>query len=182
MLFSGAWPCPARSPTAAWPRSCPPSPLWKPRLRMAFRLSWKRLRILRSRSLPRGLSLVSRTSALARAPALLCPRPLPVVLVAPSCSTSVHPRVFPPRALLWPRLTARSPFVATPAPRPLPTALLSHGARQAWPAAPLRVSHVLQPLLPPRPLLGRQVRGVVPQAPLKHGARRATKRSVWREI
>ena len=32
-----------------------------------------------------------------------------------------------------------------------------------------RVSHVLQPLLPPRPLLGRQVRGVVPLAPLKHG-------------
>ena len=36
-------------------------------------------------------------------------------------------------------------------------------------AAPLRVSHVPQLVLPPRPLLGRQVRGVVPQAPLKHG-------------
>ena len=126
------------------------------------------LRKLRSRSLPRGLSLVSRTSVLARAPALLCPRPHPVVLVAPSCSISVAPRVFPSRVLLWPRLTARSRLAATPAPRPLPAALLSHGARQAWPAAPLRVSQVLLPLLPPRPLLGRQVRGAVPQAPLKH--------------
>ena len=79
------------------------------------------------------------------------------------------PRVFPSRALLWPRLIARSPLAATPAPRPLPTALLSHGARDPWLAAPLRVSHVLQPLLQHQPLLGRQVRGVVPQAPLKHG-------------
>ena len=38
-----------------------------------------------------------------------------------------------------------------------------------WLAAPLRVSHEPQPLLPPRPLLGSQVRGDVPQAPLKHG-------------
>ena len=36
------------------------------------------------------------------------------------------PRVFPSRALLWPSLIARSPLAATPAPRPLPTALLSH--------------------------------------------------------
>ena len=86
-----AWPCPARSPSAAWPRSCPLSPRWKPRLRKMFRLSWKRLRNLWSRSLPRGLSLVSRTSVPALAPTLPCPRPLMVVLVAPSCSISVAP-------------------------------------------------------------------------------------------
>ena len=85
------------------------------------------------------------------------------------CSISVAPRVFPSSALPWPRLVARSPPAATPAPRPLPTAVLSHGARQAWLAAPLRVSDEPQPLLPPRPLLGREVRGDVPQAPLKHG-------------
>ena len=58
-------------------------------------------------------------------------------------------------------------------------------ARLAWLAAPPRVSHEPQPLLPPRPLLGRQVRGVVPQAPLKHGnaaVTSTTKRSMWREI
>ena len=144
------------------PRSCPLSPLWQPRLRMMFRLSWKRLLNLWSdpchgacsRALPSPLAL-SRS----------CPRPLLVVLVAPSCSISVAPRVFLSRALLWPPLIARSPLAATPGPRPLPTALLSHGAQLAWLAAPLRVSHVPQPLLPPRPLLG----GVVPQAPLKHG-------------
>ena len=46
-------------------------------------------------------------------------------------------------------------------------------------------SRVPQPLFTPRPLLGRQVRGVVPQAPLKHGiagGTSATKRSMWREI
>ena len=53
-----------------------------------------------------------------RAPALICPRPHLVVFVAPSCSTSVAPRVFPSRALLWPRLTARSPLVATPSIMP----------------------------------------------------------------
>ena len=53
-------------------------------------------------------------------------------------------------------------------------ALLSHGTRLAWLAAPPRVSHEPQPVLPPRPSLGRQVRGVVPQPPLKHGNTRGT--------
>ena len=158
-LGYGRWPCPVRSPSAVWPHSCPPWPPWL--LRMMSGLSWKRLRNLWSRSLPRGLLLASRTSDPARAPALPCPRPLPVVFAAPSCSISVAPRVSLSRALLFPRLIARSPLAATPAPRPLPTGLLSHGAGLAWLAAPLRVSHVPQPLLPPRPLLGRQVRGVV---------------------
>ena len=162
--------CPARSPSAAWPRSCPLSPLWKPRLCVMFRRSWKRLRNLWSRSRPRGLSLVSRTSVPTRAPALSCPRPLPVVLVAPCCSISVAPRVFesrsspvtPPESLglFLPPLLLLGLYH---------TALSSHGARLAWLAAPLRVSQVPQPLLPPRPVLGRQVRSVVPQAPLKHG-------------
>ena len=57
VLGSGAWPSPAWGP---------PSPIWKPRLRMMFKFSWKRLRNLWSRSLPRGLSLVLRTSVPAR--------------------------------------------------------------------------------------------------------------------
>ena len=123
----------------------------------------------RSRSLPRGLRLASphlRPGSRSRSP---CPRPLPVVLTAPSCSISVAPRVFPSRALPWPRLIAWSLLAATPAPRPLPPALSSHGVRLVWLAASHRPSRVLQLLIPPRPLLGRQVRGVVPQAPLKHG-------------
>ena len=51
----------------------------------------------------------------------------------------------------------------------LPPDLSSHGVRLVWLAAPHRASRVLQLLIPPRPLLGTQVRGVVPQAPLKHG-------------
>ena len=154
-------------------------------------LSRRRLRNLRSRSLPRGLQLASRTSGPARTPALHCSMPLPVVLAAPSCSISVAPRIFPSRALPWPRLIVRSPLAATPPPRPLPPALSSHGARLERLAAPHRPSRVLQLLVPPRPLLGREVRGVVPQAPLKHDnaggtkhrrrVRRATKRSMWRE-
>ena len=137
-----------------------------------------------------GLSLVSRTSVPALAPTLPCPRPLMVVLVVPSCSISVAPRVFLSGALLWPRLIAWSPLAATPAPRPLPTALLSHGARLAWLAAPLRVSHVPQPLLPPRPFLRkasqrRRASGAAEARQRRRDkhprVRRATKRSTWRE-
>ena len=80
--------------------------------------SWRRLRILRSRSLPRGLSLVSRTSALARAPALLCPSPPPVVLVAPSCSTGLSvessPVVPPDRSVFFCRHSCSSASAGGP--------------------------------------------------------------------
>ena len=89
-----------------------------------------------------------------------------------------------------PRLIDRSLLAATPAPRPLPPAL--HGAWPAWVEAPLRPSRVLLFLIPPRLMLGRQVKGVVPQAPPKHDSaggikhrrrvRRHTQRSMWREI
>ena len=95
---------------------------------------------------------------------------LRVVLAAPSCSISVAPQFFPSRALSWPRLITRFPLAAILAPRPLPPlALSSHGVRLVWLATPYRASRELQLLVPPCRLLGTQVRGVVPQAPLKHG-------------
>ena len=107
--------------------------------------------------------------------------PLPVVLVAPSYSISVAPLAFQSSAILWPRLIARA---VTPAPRPLPTALLSQGARLAWLAAPLRVSRE------PQPRKASQTRRASAAAEALHRrrdkhrrrVRRATKRSTWREI
>ena len=146
----------SRAESAVWPRSCP--------RQFGSRGCSGCSSSPGSASGTCGVSRLARTSVPARTPAL-SPRPLPVVLVAPSCSISVAPRAFSPVALL----SARFPLAATPAPWPLPTTLLSHGARLAWLAAPLRVSHEPQPLFPTRPLLGRQVRGVVLRAPLKHG-------------
>ena len=79
-LGFGPGPCPVRSPSAVWSHSSPPLPPWEPLLRTMSRLSWRCLRNLWSRSLPRGLPLGSRTSGSARNPSLLptaapgCPR------------------------------------------------------------------------------------------------------------
>ena len=105
------------------------------------RLSWRRLRNLWSRSLPRGL------------PSPRAPAPLAL-----------------PLSLAQGRSRSSSRL---------------HLDRSAWPHGPFRqelsrgpagsLGFLLPPLLllglcliPSRPLLGRQVRGVVPQAPLKH--------------
>ena len=123
-----------------------------------------------SQSLPRGMPLVSRTSVPARAPALPCRRPLPVVLVAPSCPISVAPRVFPSRALPWPRQTARSLLAATPvesrstAGASVPTATVARKTSQRRRASGSAGA--------------RQRR----RDKHRRRARRATKRSMWREI
>ena len=72
-----------------------------------------------------------------------CPRPLEAVFADPFCSISVAPRVFPSRALPWPRLIVRFPTASTP--RLLLPALSSH-VRLARLEAPHRPSRVPQPL------------------------------------
>ena len=71
-------PCLVLSPSVGWPLSLP-WPRWRTPSRMVFSLSWRRLRSLWSRFLLRGLPIALRTSAPARALALLYPRPLPAV-------------------------------------------------------------------------------------------------------
>ena len=171
------WPqsCPALSPSVGWPLP------WK---LLSHRLSWRRLRSPWSRSPPRGLPLASRTP-LPKAPPS---RPRGSILL----NQRGPPRAFPSRALPWLRLTVRFPLAATPAPRLLLPAQSSHGVRLAWPEVPHRPSRALQLQIPPRPMLRRQVRGVVSPGAAearqrrrdKHRrqVRRHTKRSMWREI
>ena len=80
---------------------------------------------------------------------------------------------YPSRAVLRPRLIARFPPTAIPAPRPLLMALSSQGVRLAWPEAPYRPSRALPLLIPPIPPLGRLFRGVL-QAPPNRGNRGGT--------
>ena len=117
-----------------------------------------------SRSLPRGLP-----SPRAPPAPLALPLSLAQGLSQSSSRLTLVQSAWPSGlSVKSPRLIARFRLAAIPAPRPLPPALSSHGVRLVWLAAPLRPSRVLQILVPPRPLLGRQVRGVVPQAPQKH--------------
>ena len=93
--------------------------------------------------------VVRVTGAGALAP--FSPRPLPVVLAAPSCSASVVPTGLScPAAPPDPSVSS-----VTPVPRPLLMALLRHGARLARPRGPHRPSLALQLLTPVRPPLAK---------------------------
>ena len=114
------------------------------------------------------------------------------VLAAPSCSISVAPRVFPSRDLPWPRLIARFPLAATPAPRPLPPALSSHGVRLGVARSPAprepRAAASDPTASAARKASQRRRASGAPEARQrrrdKHRrrVRRATKLSMWREI
>ena len=77
--------------------------------------------------------------------ALVCSRPLPVVLAAPSCSTRAAPRVFPSRAVLWSRLTAPLPSCrhscsSASATGPVESRSAAGVARSSAPSEPLHCS------------------------------------------
>ena len=168
-----------------WPHSCPPLPLWKPLLRMMFRLSWRRLRNLWSQIPATGLRprlahIRPRSRSHSPLPKAAPSRPRGSILLNQRGPTGLSfkssPVVPPDRCrVLLPPLTA---------PRRLPpaAAVPEYGWHESCAATLCSRS---------RPLLGRQVRGVVLQAPLKHDnaggthrrrVRRATKRLMWCEI
>ena len=87
-----------------------------------------------------------------------------------SRSRSPLPKAAPCRprgSLLLNQLIARSPLAATLAPRPLPTALSSHGVRLAWLEAPRESRPAAS--APTATVARKASQSVVPQAPLKHG-------------
>ena len=95
------------------------------------------------------------------------------LLLVPFCSVNVGPLVCPSRAA--PRLTAAL------APRPLPLAASSLGARPVRPAPPLRPSLASRLLIPVRLPPGRLAE-VVPLAPLRPGVANVTSPAGERDV
>ena len=136
----------------------------------SWRRSWPRWHPLRRWSLTDCSPSWSRPRCLPAA--LLQPRtrsrsPLPKA--APGRSVSVGTLVCPTRAARQLLPTDRSPPPVALAPRPLPLAALSFGARPVRPMPPLRPGVASRLQTPVRlPCLS------VPQAPLRHG-------EIWRQ-
>ena len=152
-LGLGPWSCPVRSPSAVWPHCCSPWPPWKPLLGMMPRLSWRRLRLQRCQ--PRLAHLRPRSRSHTPLPKAAPSRPRGCILLNQRGSTGLSVKSSP-----VPRLIARFPLVATPAASatgPVESQSTAGVARSPAPREPHRVRW-----------LGRQVRGVLPQAPLKH--------------
>ena len=147
---------------------------------MEYRFSWRRLRSLWSRFLPRGLLLIPRSSAPARA---LAPKAAPG---RPRGSISVVPQGFPSRDALRLRPIARTPLTATP-PRPPLLALITEYGWRGPELRTVRASAADPSASAARKASQRLALGAAEarrrrQDKHRRRVRRHTKRSMWREF